>query len=698
MTDSFATQPIAPVNPVIGVRPIEVVASGQQATAAQTQLALLPAGTIVEGFVLTRDNQNNPILRTSIGDLQLQSEVFLKTGSQVIFRVDTTSASRARIVTIDGVEPDEYAAQAARGLSSDTVEPSPLPQTPTTAQPKPENNATLPALLLNKAATANPTNNPQIAALITTGQPLPENLQKLASGTALKVTVLDVQFPVATPEHAAPPAPPTQNAPVLPANAPAANAPASNTAPNTLPNAAPPAPTALPTALPANVPAAAPVIQTFAESLLNSMAPNAPAAQPSAQPLPSVQPLPLAVPTPIPQTSNVPIPSTPVVAQPTATPVATNQPAPAPSTTAAQPLPAAPTNPAAAPLALPASPVIAAPANLTTATAAPSAPANPATVATPPATTTTIPAAPQPTTAPTIARPPLQGLQAVVIGHEPDGGNVLHSALGTIKLFTPRPLPVGSSLTLDVKPDETIAQNSAIPVHDSATSPPLTPRSRDWPLLNDIAKPSASTTTAPPPIFLQIPVANSALASGLLSFMAAVKSGDVRQWLGTRALDKLNTDFPEIAARLKIDVEQMQDLWNNSPLQNWSSMLLPINVQGQIEHARLYIRDEETPENKAASNGGGGQRFIVEVNLSHLGDMQMDGFVQSKSAKQFDLVIRTSRAIEPTLANEIRGIFESAAHSTGYTGYLSFQRGEQHFVRPLAEMKTNPSDFHTILA
>jgi hypothetical protein len=672
MADSFATQPIAPVNPVIGVRPVEVAAPNQQATAAQTQLAVLPAGTIIEGFVLKRDNQNNPILRTPLGDLQLQSQVFLKTGSQVIFRVDTTTASRARIVTIDGLEPDDYAAQATKSLSTDTVEPSPLPRTQpqsaSAALREPVNHASLPGLLLNKTVTANPSNNVLIPSRIISDTPLPAALQQLVSGSALKITVLDLQFP-----------------PPAPVQASAVNAPVQNTAQPLATGAPQPlAPTPVHTAsLPATA-STTPVIQTFAESLLN-MAPNTtPTTAPTMNPpgnnattlLTASNPSVIAAPAPPIQTTSAPAPHALIGTSPTSPTTATATSSPITSSASAA---------IATPQPLPAPTVIA--------TTAPTVPTLPQSI-----TPDREPASPA-TSPPRLA---LHGLQAVVIGHEPDGGNVLHSDLGTIKLFTPRPLPVGSALTLDVKPDEPIGQDSLAPTANALVASPLTPRSRDWPLLNEIAKPFPDAPLSSPlpslPLLPQIPVANAALTSGLLGFMAAVQSGDARQWLGARALEKLNTDFPKIAARLKLDVEQMQDMWNNSPLQNWSSMLLPINVQGQIEHARLYIRDEEPSLTSANKLSGGGQRFIMEVNLSHLGDMQFDGFVQSKSTKQFDLVIRTSLAIEPTLANEIRGIFESAAHSTGYGGHLSFQRGEQHFVRPLAEMKANSSDFHTILA
>src|SRR6185369_5071820 len=91
----------AAVNPIATIQPV-VAALSQHATGgAPSPLSTVPAGTIVEGFVINRDAQNNPIVRTAIGDLKVTSEVFLKTGSEIVFRVDTTQSSLARILTVD---------------------------------------------------------------------------------------------------------------------------------------------------------------------------------------------------------------------------------------------------------------------------------------------------------------------------------------------------------------------------------------------------------------------------------------------------------------------------------------------------------------------------------------------------------------------------------------------------------------------
>lgn len=791
-----ALTPPPPISPIVTIRPVEVVMAGQNTVATQTQNAVLAPHTVIEGFVLSRDTQNNPILRTPYGDLQLQSTVFLKTGVQVTIQTDATADGRARIITIEGKTPQEYAAvaQAGRGLTQDTITPSTLAGTqagsaarPNTSQTPLQNNASLSALLVSRN-TGNPTNNPLIASLNTAI--LPPMLQKLTAGTPLKVALLDLQFPSSEAVETETP-PPLPNAPQAPSTGNARAVPnslqsaqtgpqgAASTTPAATPISSAPipnattglttqqaAPTPAPISTPAQFSAAA---QAYAGSLhainpqpvpLPSFPPVSP--QPSAyapntstpaQPQATVTSPPVNTPPqiPLPSASTVASFSNAITAEPSA---------PTPTTTLAQPVPTQtttanqaeastpPVNPpatayaprvaaaayqqlaagtssyspsAAAATAMPSNVPVAAPLPNATSVASnvPFMPAAAPAIGTniPPsqAPVTSNPAAipsapistPTPSQPPSQPSPPPPGVQAVVIGHEPDGASILHSALGVVKLYTPQPLPVGSKLALDMMPDPQapvpptplIPKEPVVDVH--ATKLPWYAEHEDQ--LASLAQTPSPQTPATNPLetalrslLLRIPTTGTGLASGLLTFIAAVKAGDARQWLDKRTIDALSNDIPRLGARITADTAQMQELWNQSPIENWAMMLIPIAHQGQIDHARFFVRDDEGDPEK---QGGGGKRFLVEIDFSQLGPMQFDGFVRRADSKQFDLVIRTQRTIDPSLANDIRTIFDNTVQTTGYGGYLSFQHGTQHFVRPLAELKTGAApDTGTIMA
>ena len=165
---------VAAVNPIVTIQAIGSSAAISEGDGGANPLASMTNGTTVEGFVVNRDAKNNPILRTAVGDLRVTSEVFLKTGSEVIIRVDNSVATLARILTVDGLTPQDYSnqTQAARaGITKDTISASSL-------QP----------LLGNTAATQTkasaPTANPVLQAVVLQGQPTATNLSLLATALA----------------------------------------------------------------------------------------------------------------------------------------------------------------------------------------------------------------------------------------------------------------------------------------------------------------------------------------------------------------------------------------------------------------------------------------------------------------------------------------------------------------------------------
>lgn len=700
MADALVPAPALPINPIIGVRPVEVAPAAQSIVQTQTPFAVLPTGMVIQGFVLKRDAKNNPVLRTAHGDVQLLSDVFFKTGSQVVFRLDPGSQHFARILSVDGMDLPDYVAQMPHGLTRDTVDSSPLPSTAAPPTPAtdaravpPQNHASLPALLLGKPHPQTVVSNPLITTFMERKFfPIAPELQRLPSGSTLTITLLDLQLPklVPPPENAAQhvlsalhsttttpraPSPPPQAQPTLPSPAPTPPSPAATTLPVTDAQPMPHLPTVStpPPAFASMLP-----FQSAAPSHhLATSPPPVVAAPPSSLPAEGVaitQPA-IARPASVAESQTAALPAH-LSAQHMAHAVPVSPP---PPTDILPTIAALGTTPATIASLLPSTPTVLpeapTPVPLTTAPPLPTATSAP--LQTPPTPTSTETRATASTTSPTTP----QGVAAIVIGHEADGGSVLHTQLGVIKLFTSRPLPIGTTLVLDVSPsDAPIAQPSPQEIS------PITVRARDWPLLTDVSR-MLQPTDAPAlqSVMQQLPNAGPALASGLMFFIAAVKSGDPFAWLGARNAERLAVEFPKVAARLKLNLEQMQELWTRSPLQHWSGMLLPIQVQGQTEYAKLYLRDEDRAADK--TQPGGGQRFVVDVELSHLGDMQFDGFVRKQDSKQFDLIVRTARPLDVTLAGEIRGIFDSAATETRTIGQLSFQTGLQHFVRPLAEMK-----------
>lgn len=589
MANEFAAPPI---NNLVSITPLTTPPASRDATGSvPSQLQGLATGTLVEGFVVNRDGQSNPILRTSVGDVLVKADVFIKTGSEVVFRVDPTQPGHARLLTIDGLPPQDYAAANTRGLSGDTVQNAGQPAQQAGLGAK-ALAAPISALLVSTTplAPASIASNPMLTAMAAGSAPLLPGLLKLHQGAQLQVKLLQVALPVP------------------------GEAPEQSTQPQATPNSPPP--------LPKDTKDLAPQPMANASTAKIALQGTAPAATLPAQSVGQwVQQQ--ALPPEIPSVGHQPA----MVAAAKTQTQATNLPLP-------------PT------------------ANNTT---------------------------------PSPAAAPKAGIPAYVLGHEADGATILQTPVGTLKSYLPQRLPVGTAVRLDVQPMPNQPQPATpgigAPVDPQST---VTTLAQQWPALDETLKLFPSTHEAARPLLQAMPEIGPKLTSGLLFFIAAVKTGDLRQWLGNRAVAALEARSPDLAARLKGDMLQLQTLLVDSPLQQWNSAMVPMLYQGQLEHARLFFRDDREGDASNKKKNDGDQRFIVEIDTSHLGEVQFDGFVRAgEKAKQFDLIVRSGTALPAELQQQVRGTFEAAMESSGMKGYLGFQQGSQHFVRPMASGNTS---------
>ncbi len=171
----------------VHIQPLHAEAPVARNTPQPHALPQLPAGTILQGFVLSRDAKGNPILRTSQGDFQIKSEFFLKTGSDIVIRIEQhPSGSTARILTVDGKTPEEIQQQllARQPIKQDTVEVRSPQQSPISLQGNTKLSASLAALTSATAQTQPGTLPPSVAAAATSGASAHLSLDALINASA----------------------------------------------------------------------------------------------------------------------------------------------------------------------------------------------------------------------------------------------------------------------------------------------------------------------------------------------------------------------------------------------------------------------------------------------------------------------------------------------------------------------------------
>jgi hypothetical protein len=290
-------------------------------------------------------------------------------------------------------------------------------------------------------------------------------------------------------------------------------------------------------------------------------------------------------------------------------------------------------------------------------------------------------AIPPPASAATPHASPAIILPAVVVAQPAGGATLVQSAAGTLSIDVGTPLPVGGMLRLEV-----IGRPLPPPPLSSPASPPqgLTPDG--WPTLDQAVDTLLATDRqAAEQLMRMIPQAGPRLAAAMSLFAGAVRSGDSRQLLAepvARGLEKAGRR--DLADRLRKDfLDLADDAARPVGKGDWQAITLPFAHGADIDPISLYVH---RPVNEDGRGGrrGDEQRFILDVRMSVLGRIQLDGLVQ-KDTKRFDLIVRSAEPLPAAMTRDIAGIFAECGQLTGIKGQVTFQAGRSFVELPPAD-------------
>lgn len=205
---------------------------------------------------------------------------------------------------------------------------------------------------------------------------------------------------------------------------------------------------------------------------------------------------------------------------------------------------------------------------------------------------------------------------------------------------------------------------------------------RAWPALDEAISHVQNTQPTATQQFLNgtVPQPNTQLTTNILFFLTALRGGDLRQWLTGAPMRSLERDRPELLGRMNDDFGQLSRIFNESPQSDWRTALVPFLNGAQLEQIRMFSRGrrgagdtDDEDEDQA--------RFVIDVNLSRLGRVQLDGLVKTKE-KQFDLYLRTDGPLPTRMRRDITAIFTASAEATGVAGRLVYQGGGEFVEIP----------------
>lgn len=244
-------------------------------------------------------------------------------------------------------------------------------------------------------------------------------------------------------------------------------------------------------------------------------------------------------------------------------------------------------------------------------------------------------------------------------------------------------------------PQDQAVQSPAPGVPNTPALPPLVSYPAAWPLVDEMieavaaADPAAASSLAP-----RISAPGARLASGLLFFLSAVGMQNPRRWIGEQAARALEAGGKgNLLVRIKEEFARLGRFSADAPGADWRAFLVPLQTEhGTGAIAILTRPHHEEDEGKSGGKDGNddedlteNQRFLLEVKLSTLGPVQLDGLMRPE---RLDMVIRAGNMMTPAMQQDLRQIFENATTAAGLQGGLSFEPLSQSPVdvaRVLAE-------------
>ncbi|WP_439815545.1 hypothetical protein [Zavarzinia sp. CC-PAN008] len=260
----------------------------------------------------------------------------------------------------------------------------------------------------------------------------------------------------------------------------------------------------------------------------------------------------------------------------------------------------------------------------------------------------------------------------------------LQTPRGTLSVPMDRPPALGTTLLLDLAEPQAAGLPAGPPAPTPrlpALPPPPTPAAIDaapgWPSLGDLTQALAAADPA-----LARQVADGALPglsrspAGMAALLVAIARQAPEALIGRDAVEALKTAGrgalvrrigDELARAARAGAE-------GASTAEWRPMVMPFMHGGLVEPISLFIRRQPNEGESDGTRHEAGTRFLVNLNLTRLGTLQLDGVARPRA---LDLVIRSPAPLTGALQAGLAERFSQILGAVGFTGALSFQTGSR---------------------
>lgn len=261
--------------------------------------------------------------------------------------------------------------------------------------------------------------------------------------------------------------------------------------------------------------------------------------------------------------------------------------------------------------------------------------------------------------------------------------------IGTQVILQPLPMQgITTPTQIPTAPQQTIATTQTPNVQIAPPAMMLPPAWRGflplmqpaslWPVMDEMFQTFYQATPQAAQILGRIipsPANGANFGPAVLLFAAALKSGELQAWMGDKKLEmlqKLGKD--SILSRLSGERAALSGN-ADAPATDWKSFPVPMLWQNEISKIMLHVRQEAQDNDK--ENKDGTTRFVLDLSLTRMGDVQFDGTV---NGKRLDIIVRTQIPVSVPMQEAMKVAYANALEGSDIYGELGFQGDMKQWV------------------
>ncbi len=160
------------------------------------------------------------------------------------------------------------------------------------------------------------------------------------------------------------------------------------------------------------------------------------------------------------------------------------------------------------------------------------------------------------------------------------------------------------------------------------------------------------------------------LTASLAHFLSAVRTGQATNWIGTLFNDQAFSNRERFLEQLQDDFSFMQRASEPSDT-GWRGFFLPLLDENHLSIIQFFLRHEHhRPHHANTKTDNDTVQFLVEINLTTIGTMQIEGRIKNK---ELYLIIRTRKFLKGPLKQGIERVFLNTLTKSELVGKLTFR-------------------------